>query len=84
MVPTRTRGIRVPDELWQQVTEQAERFGVTASDVARAVLHQWVRLTQVDERAAWQVVAELDPALRKALELNVQRPGLRPADSPQD
>jgi hypothetical protein len=62
------------------VSDHADRLGTNPSTIVRALLTQWARLAETDERDALLVLAEVDPVLRRVAEIVERRPGLRPEE----
>ena len=46
MTPMPLRAIRVGDELWAKVRAKAKTEGVTASEVIRRLLAEWIEATR--------------------------------------
>jgi len=46
---TAKRSVRIEQDLWEQATAKAEREGLTASDVIRRLLREWLKNNEGDE-----------------------------------
>jgi len=43
VTPTRARSIRLPDEVWAEISREAKRLGVTDATLVRAAVAHWLK-----------------------------------------